>query len=415
MNEERQDVQNICPSSSDSPNESVSSEDEQTLNSSMNSCDEVSAFINDECIVVTSPKSEVGALPEEPISSADGIIEASVQPSDDILNASIDKDIEDVVSNDTAEKNTDSVSDDNAQYKQDEFPDVDSNKKNMVNESWESDVYENRQHLCFAVKVKGSSHIKGGTNCQDAFEVEKHESNGITYLITSVTDGHGSKKHYLSEFGSEIAARCSINILKEICSGSTSTAEIYSIIKEQFPEKLYSAWGDAVLEDYRSSSREESVETNEVAILKKYGTTAMFAISTEEALIFGKLDGNIAVIRNSDVSEPLLDGEDLMGSEAYSLCKRKDAFERWDFGICYDADLLTVSTDGWRNAFGEDDDPTFFHDAVNYVYNQLAENGAEETKKAMPPFLSRCSNEGSADDITICCFATKKEGGFTNV
>ena len=126
-------------------------------------------------------------------------------------------------------------------------------------------------------------------------------------------------------------------------------------------------------------------------------------------LIYGKIDGNIVVMQNDDIREAQAVPNELMGSEAYSMYKRKDALNRWNFGIDRDVDFLTVSTDGLRNAFGEDDDDSLFHSAIKALYAYAVKYGVQKMLWSLPQFLSRCSNDASADDVTLCCFVRKEE------
>jgi serine/threonine protein phosphatase PrpC len=283
-----------------------------------------------------------------------------------------------------------------------------------TNEGDNSEIVDSEYYRCFASKIKGLSHYKSATNCQDMFLIEPFMFNGKENIIAAVADGHGGESHYFSEFGAAIAVRCIIDQIKYICGKAKDVYEIYSAVKDFFPRALYKSWGDAILDDYDKKRKNETEnEIDQVAILKKYGTTAMVCFTVGKTLIFGKLDGNIVVLVNDSLTEPLPDGDDLMGSEAYSLCKRRNALTKWEFSSVSEAGFLTISTDGFRNAFGEDDDPGLFYDAVKYIYGYMGENGIESTLSALPEILSKCSNEASGDDVTLCCFVRKADSELT--
>jgi len=281
-----------------------------------------------------------------------------------------------------------------------------------------SDIYESSIYSCFALKVKGASHIRDNTNCQDSFKISTIDVDDKTAIIATVADGHGSKKYYLSEFGACILTDCLQNVLHNILQKKDANFIdiMYKRIKEELPMKLFTTWSTNVLEDYshRVENGNECEMESELDILVKYGTTAMFCVSYENSLLFGKLDGNIVVVEDDECYEPICDDDDLMGSEAYSMCNRENALNKWNFGISHSSDFLTVSTDGLRNAFGDDDDNTSFLEAIKTINEYIKTHEIEETRQSLPPFLRRCSDNGSADDITLVCFSKKPEGTDNN-
>jgi len=265
-----------------------------------------------------------------------------------------------------------------------------------------SDIYKTATHSCFAVKVKGFTHVKNGSNCQDAFCCKSINANGKDIIIVAVADGHGSQKYYLSEFGARFAVDCMCSVFESYFDEYISIRELYDVVRTDFPPKFYQTWCEIVEKDYEGREpQNQNEERNEIH--KKYGTTAMFCLVVENAFIFGKLDGNITIYKNSEYYESIKDDDNLIGTEAYTVSKKDNALKKWGFGIIYDADFLTLSTDGLRMSFGEDDDPKLFYNAISEIYNYICKHGESTARDSLPTFLNRCSKDGSGDDITICC------------
>jgi serine/threonine protein phosphatase PrpC len=278
-----------------------------------------------------------------------------------------------------------------------------------------SEIYLSECFSCFSAKIKGASHIKDGSRCQDSFKIAMIDiMDKRSNLIVAIADGHGSKKHYLSEFGAKILTNCMCNVLQNIIHEEKghSIDILYKRIKENLPPKLFESWSSCVLHDYnvRVDSGTESEMESEIDVLVKYGTTAMFCATSGHSLIFGKLDGNVVFFENDEFFENVVD-DNLMGSEAYTMCKKENALSKWDFGISHNAEFLAISTDGLRNAFGEDDDNAPFINAIKTIYNHTIMHGTDKTLHSLPSFLRRCSDDGSADDITITCLVKNGKVG----
>jgi serine/threonine protein phosphatase PrpC len=259
------------------------------------------------------------------------------------------------------------------------------------------------------VKVTGASHRVNAKPCQDYYLIDKTVFKGREFLLCAVCDGHGSEKYYLSEHGARFAAECVIAALKALCRKHKTVQALYDALRADFPDLVYKSWTEAAEADYKERFPGDTV--NEAALIhKKYGTTAMFGVFFDDVCMFGKLDGNIVISKDGELYEPAEESDELIGSEAYSLCKKHDALSKWGVGIVYGADFVMLSTDGLRNSFGEDDDNALFLECAKDIRRHILENGLPSAEAALPAFLERCTVEGSGDDITVCCAAASKEG-----
>jgi serine/threonine protein phosphatase PrpC len=267
-----------------------------------------------------------------------------------------------------------------------------------------SDIYEFGKHVLFCVKIKGYSHFESPSNCQDAFAIRQ---NGDS-IIVAVADGHGSKSHYLSEFGSQIAVETSLDILTEIMEqvGEENEVEdVCHVIQESFPSKLYREWNKRV-QKHAETRTDIKLPATEEEIRTIYGTTAMFAISYRDYFLYGKLDGDIVAYKEQKYAALEADNN-LYGTEAYSLCHEADATGKWLFGITRNPDFLTILTDGFRNACGTYGELEYLLKGIDVVRNHTNCYGASQAERVLPEFLCRLSDNGSADDITMCCIVSK--------
>jgi serine/threonine protein phosphatase PrpC len=272
--------------------------------------------------------------------------------------------------------------------------------ENQINEFAVSGIIKTEKLECFTSQVKGFSHIRDDKNCQDAFACEKYKVNDKEVIIAVVADGHGGDKHYLSEFGSRIAVDCTVELLKSVLDKYISEINVlYNTIKLNFPALILRLWKNKVVQDY--SQRFPKADEEDIRkIVQKYGTTLLFCVAVDTVFIYGKLgDGNIVIYKNNNYIEPIEDDDDLIGSATYSLCHLGAALGKWNIQIMYDCDLVTLSTDGLLNAFEEGE----FHNSIDKINSFIEQYGSEASLKSLPSFLSRCSNAGSGDDITLCC------------
>ena len=77
--------------------------------------------------------------------------------------------------------------------------------------------------------TKGQSHINDGTECQDFTELD---INGDKYAFAAVADGHGSKKHFRSDRGSQFAAESAKESIYEYMDDYDKFTQAYKINKE---------------------------------------------------------------------------------------------------------------------------------------------------------------------------------------
>jgi serine/threonine protein phosphatase PrpC len=268
-----------------------------------------------------------------------------------------------------------------------------------------SEIVDYDNYIGFGVKIKGYSHFVNPSNCQDAFCVEKVGNS----VIIAVADGHGSKKHYLSEFGAAIAVETTTDILKDMLKtfDGDNTDSAFNYIKENFPTELYDEWNRRV--QAHSETRDDiTLPATESDIRVIYGTTAMFIVSIGENFFYGKLDGDILVYKDGEYSSPP-ESDELYGTDAYSLCNESNAKTKWVTDAVTNPEFIAITTDGFRNACSSYSELEPFINGVEVVRSHTVKYGPEQAKRVLPEYLCRLSDGGSADDITFACVIKKED------
>ncbi|MDE5834620.1 MAG: protein phosphatase 2C domain-containing protein, partial [Ruminococcus sp.] len=99
----------------------------------------------------------------------------------------------------------------------------------------------------FCHTVIGASHITSGTVCQDSSVFRTYENYGIAI----VADGHGSKKHFRSDKGSEMAVKAALDTVEEFYKDPDAFEESFlndpdNIIKKM-EKNIISRWNRLVI------------------------------------------------------------------------------------------------------------------------------------------------------------------------
>ncbi len=124
---------------------------------------------------------------------------------------------------------------------------------------------------------------------------------------------------------------------------------------------------------------------------------------TPRYIIYSQLgDGDILTVRSDGtVGRPLPRQHEFMAHQTISLCSYDAAKE---FQIRVDPArgavpaLITLSTDGYANCFGDDED--FFKVGADFLTYLRAE-GVDFVREKLEEWLHESSHDGSGDDITV--------------
>ncbi len=216
----------------------------------------------------------------------------------------------------------------------------------------------------FGVSCRGGSHIRYDLPCQDASLCRSGEG----YWIATAADGHGSRKHFRSQTGSELASRVACESLERFAQrmapGDLPTEVEVQLLKQD----ILHQWRQAVEADAarRIWTIEELLEQGalldeeEYAALVDdsgmwipYGTTLVALLVMEDFYLAVQLgDGEVLTIsREGEFAWPMPESRINHGRYTASLCMPDPMPE---FRHCMSRELpaaLLAYTDGVEKAF----------------------------------------------------------------
>ena len=249
------------------------------------------------------------------------------------------------------------------------------------------------------------------------------------YVVVAVADGHGSKKCFRSNVGSEFAVEVLINNFRKHFSSNTfdNLQAGFSVTKDNLAKTIHRQWMEKVRNHLANNPFSPEEELIDVKVLNNqvisYGTTLLGALIAKNYIIYLQLgDGDILVVNDNEVTRPIPKDENLIANETYSLCD-KEAHSLFRFYyqpvIGQLPDLILLSTDGYSNSFPNDNE--FYKTALDYN-NLYKEEGMSFIRKNISGWLKDTTVHGSGDDLTaILVFktsenesATKRETDNTN-
>lgn len=136
--------------------------------------------------------------------------------------------------------------------------------------------------------IRGSSHISSDLPCQD--NVYSTTIGG--FAIAAVSDGHGGKRYFRSQIGSDFAASLSIQIISRLLTVKDFITRLQFDPENTLTEleiKLHSEWKSSVLAyDYANPLTDNEIkylqknELMEDDPIKRYGCTLLISVLGEE-------------------------------------------------------------------------------------------------------------------------------------
>ena len=257
--------------------------------------------------------------------------------------------------------------------------------------------------------VRGSSHVRSGTECQDSRKTVELPDGTI---IMVVADGHGSKSCPYSKTGSRIAVNVFCDVFDNVIQKYPPSNNIFAEYlnwegKIKTARDIDLEWKKRVVERHKANKRpvELDREGNEdlESIYNQYGTTLLGLVITKTFVFAFQLgDGDICFVRNNELTM-LVAPEKILGVETHSLSKR-DAWKETNTAVWHielETDLpaaFTLSTDGFANSYKSEED---FHEAIIDYVRMIGEHGTKEVSENLRTWLDETSRLGCGDDITL--------------
>lgn len=261
----------------------------------------------------------------------------------------------------------------------------------------------NNKFVTLGEKVRGFSHEKNKTRCEDRYKIKELDKA----VIVAVADGHGSSKCKYSQEGAQGAVEVFCDIfLKMYKSYDGDLEKLRQCISrnktEVIPKRISKEWNDKVKLMHAKKRKNEDFN------FELYGTTLLGMLLTDNfyfALQLG--DGDMICVTNQEETDYVLKGEKLLGTETYSLSS-KDSWKNMSTEVHFVENkeeypkLFMISTDGYSNSFASEID--FLESGTGYL--ELIKNyGENEIKKNLKSWLKEISKEGCGDDIAVVLIA----------
>jgi serine/threonine protein phosphatase PrpC len=218
-------------------------------------------------------------------------------------------------------------------------------------------------------------------------------------MAVAVSDGHGDKRHDLSDIGSALAIEAALSEISLIMFGLIDACDLDSIkntFEEMIPRRIVRKWRNLIDDYHREYLNDESVSDS---ILIRYGTTLLVTLYFGNYIMTGQIgDGNILWMKSEDRIE-FIGKNNIMniGSQTDSLCS-PDSSLRW---TCNQRNVegggyLILTTDGLINSFKDDNHVKSF---VSGLAKLVQEYGPNQIADKLPEWFDNFSQTGSGDDI----------------
>ncbi len=260
--------------------------------------------------------------------------------------------------------------------------------------------------------VIGASHVDSGTVCQDYSDFKVTDK----YAVAVVADGHGSKKHFRSDYGSKAAVEVSIKAIEEYCADMDEFEKKFKddpdYLLTKIQKYIIKCWYDKVNEHYNNNEVQQDerklLTDEELAAIKTesiYGTTLIIAVLTENICFGLQLgDGSLVVIKQCGESYmPIMEDESCPANLTASLCN-SNAIKMFNYFYDYEKPLsVLVSTDGLFTSFSSRES---FEEYNCLVTSQL--DDIDMIKSRINKNFVRRTNSGSRDDISIAIIFEKE-------
>ncbi len=259
----------------------------------------------------------------------------------------------------------------------------------------------------YSVSVKGASHEESGDPCQDSARVYI----GNDYAIAAVSDGHGSKKHFRSDAGSEAATRIAIRSIMDFDERNGGLDGIFRNDPDNAARRIAAniicQWNEEIAahKGFVPYNEEELLKIGkygELPVETVYGATLIVAVVTGRGLFGLQIgDGTFAAQeKRGKLHFPMPEDERLIGNLTTSLCD-ENAIEnvRWFYRPDTFRSVI-LSSDGLINSFRSQEEYLSFCGRVTAAVSAGQTAPLEE-------HLKERSRSGSRDDISVVALTAK--------
>lgn len=276
------------------------------------------------------------------------------------------------------------------------------------------------EYKSFNISKRGASHIKRGTECQDASISFSNED----FSIIIVCDGHGGDDYVRSSKGSSIAKEVALEKIKNFIK-DFEKIEFIEKDKDYYDRFMYnlkasiiSSWNEKVKEDMSENpftedelnmvsngARKRYLNSKLEKFYAAYGTTMIAVACTEKYCFAIQIGDGKCIFINSDgeIIQPVPIDDKCFLNVTTSICD-EDAIDSFRHIFIEKSDeqslpvAVFIGTDGVDDSFQNDQQLYELYRTVLYSFsNTNFKDACEELENYLP----KLSKYGSGDDISI--------------
>lgn len=264
----------------------------------------------------------------------------------------------------------------------------------------------------FSYSVMGASHERKGIVCQDASAYKV--GNGFAAAV--VADGHGGKKYFRSNVGSQCAVQAALETIEHLYADPDEfdlrfRTDHKRLIKriEKYTIRL---WNEKIMDHLDANpvtpdelNKFSYDEFGEIPTESYYGSTLVCAvIARGYCWGFQIGDGSLVAVFGDGEASMIMDYEESNPANITSSLCNANAFDMFDsFYVEKSPVAIVVSTDGLYTSFGSDRD---FLDYHTIIAGQLSDSGT--FLDSLKNNMKKRSHFGTEDDISISCVYDKE-------
>lgn len=258
---------------------------------------------------------------------------------------------------------------------------------------------------CIGASAMGVAHRRRGTANEDAFRLVRVAS-GASIVVS---DGVGSAVCFRSNDGSRIAVDVAQSLAESVLESRVSLDSWIAA----FPESACALWSAAVsahmdatpfteheLFEVSESAGNQGLSMIEDMPALAYGATLLLAIAKGNEVAVSQIgDGDILVVDSDATTSFPLSTDSIARGTSPSLGLPDSASHFRSTLVRATPALVVASSDGWRNSFASAADV----EAVGPdLLHMLAFDGFDAVHGSLPSWVSRATEDGSGDDVTLC-------------
>lgn len=259
----------------------------------------------------------------------------------------------------------------------------------------------------FSYSIMGASHEKRGIVCQDASAYRV--GNGFAAAV--VADGHGGKKYFRSNVGSQCAVEAALETIEHFYADPDEfdlrfKADHKRLVK-RIEKYAIMLWNEKILDhlDANPITPDELKkfsydEFEEIPHESYYGTTMVCAVMARGySWGFQIGDGSLVAVFDDGEASMIMDYQEANPANITSSMCNANAADMFDaFYVERRPVAMIVSTDGLYTSFGSDNE---FLDYHTIIAGQLAK--PEDFLGSLQNNMKKRSHYGTEDDISISC------------